>query len=48
MLQQARVALSQKPTMIHKDNSMCISQVVTGFIKADRIKHVDPYIFSTP
>ena len=46
VLQQAGLAPSQEPTVIHKDNSACISQVAAGFIKADRIKHVDPQIFS--
>ena len=46
VLQQARVALSKEPTMIHEDNSACVSQVAAGFIKADRIKHIDRQIFS--
>ena len=46
MLQHARLALSQEPTVIHEDNSVCVNQVAARFIKADRIKHVDPQIFS--
>ena len=42
---QAGIALVEEPTVIHKDNSACVSQVAIGFIKADRIKHVDPQIF---
>ena len=43
---QASIALAEEPTVIHEDNSACVSQVAAGFIKADRIKHVDPQIFS--
>ena len=43
---QAGIALAEEPTVIHEDNSACVSQVAAGFIKADRIKHVDPQIFS--
>ena len=43
---QAGIALAEEPTVIHEDNSACVSQVTIGFIKVDRIKHVDPQIFS--
>ena len=46
VMSQTSVALSEEPTVIHEDNSACVSQVAAGFIKADRIKHVDPQIFS--
>ena len=46
ILQQAGLALSREPTVIHEDNSAYINQVAAGFIKVDRIKHVDPQIFS--
>ena len=46
VMSQASIALAEEPTVIHKDNSACVSQVAAGFIKADRIKHVDPQIFS--
>ena len=45
-MNQAGIALSEEPTVIHEDNLACVSQVATGFIKADRIKHVDLQIFS--
>ena len=46
VLNQAGIALSEEPTIIHEDNSACVSQVAAGFIEADRIKHIDPQIFS--
>ena len=45
-MSQVGIALSEEPTVIHEDNSPCVSQVAAGFIKADRIKHVDPQVFS--
>ena len=45
-MSQTSIALSVEPTVIHEDNSVCVSQVVVGFIKAERIKHIDPQIFS--
>ena len=45
-MQQTSVALGEEPTVIHENNSTCVSQVAVGFIKADRIKHVDLQIFS--
>ena len=43
---QAGIEIVKEPTVIHEDNSACISQVAAGFIKADRVKHIDPQIFS--
>ena len=43
---QAGITIAKEPIVIHEDNSACVSQVAAGFIKADRIKHVDPQIFS--
>ena len=45
-MSQAGIALSEEPSVIHEDKSACVSQVAAGFIKADRIKHVDPQILS--
>ena len=38
---QVGIEIDKEPTVIHEDNSTCVSQVAAGFIKADRIKHVD-------
>ena len=43
---QTCIEIAKEPTVIHEDNSACVSQVATGFIKADRIKYVDLQIFS--
>ena len=37
--------LAAKPTMIYEDNAACVEQVSSGFIKADRVKHISPHIF---
>ena len=34
-----------KPTIIFEDNIACVNQMNTGFIKADRVKHISPHIF---
>ena len=34
------------PTIIYEDNAACVAQVGAGFIKNDRVKHIDPQIFS--
>lgn len=33
------------PTVIFEDNAACVTQMNTGFIKADRVKHISPHIF---
>ena len=43
---QVGIEIAKEPTVIHEDNAACVSEVAAGFIKADRIKHVDPQIFS--
>lgn len=40
------LSLAEKPTTIFEDNAACIEQVSSGFIKADRVKHISPYLFS--
>ena len=30
---------------IFEDNAACVTQVGVGFIKSDRMKHIDPQIF---
>jgi hypothetical protein len=34
------------PTIIYEDNATCVAQVGAGFIKNDRVKHIDPHIFN--
>lgn len=36
-----------KPTVIYEDNRPCVDQIVKGFIKGDRIKHIAPKFFHT-
>jgi hypothetical protein len=38
--------LKEKPTTILEDNyAACIEQVSSGFINADRVKHISPHLF---
>ena len=41
--------LSEKeaPTVIHEDNTACITQLKDGYIKGDRVKHISPKFFFT-
>ena len=41
--------LSEKeaPTVIHEDNTVCITQLKDGYIKRDRVKHISPKFFFT-
>ena len=34
-----------QPTTIYEDNSACIRQMSSRFIKVDRTKHISPHIF---
>ena len=34
-----------KPTIIFANKAACIEQVSSGFIKADRVKHISPHLF---
>lgn len=43
--QMAGFQLPAKPTTIFEDNAACIEQVSSGFITADRVKHISPHIF---
>ncbi|CAM6124024.1 unnamed protein product [Calypogeia fissa] len=36
-----------KPTTLYEDNRPCVEQIVQGFIKGDRIKHIAPKFFYT-
>jgi hypothetical protein len=45
--QQCRIQEEEmKPMVIYEDNAACIRQMSSGFIKADRTKHISPHIFS--
>lgn len=41
----AGLTITTQPTIIFEDNAACIDQIASGFIKADRIKHISPHIF---
>lgn len=43
--QQYKLKNADQPTTIYKDNSACVRQMSSGFIKADRTKHISPHIF---
>jgi hypothetical protein len=49
-MQQAILQMSGLPpkdnaTTIFEDNAACIEQVSSGFIKAERVKHISPHLF---
>ena len=44
--QQCEIQEEEKPTIIFEDNAACIRQMSSGFIKADRTKHISALIFS--
>ena len=46
IMQRSGLGYNSPPTVLYEDNAACINQLGTGFIKADRIKHIDPQIFS--
>ena len=45
ILQMSGLTSMDKPTTIFEDNAACIEQVSSGFIKADRVKHISPHLF---
>ena len=45
-MQQSGLGYDSKPTILYEDNAACVNQLAAGFIKADRIKHIDLQIFS--
>lgn len=47
ILQHTGKALLTKPTKIYEDNKACIDQIITGHMKTDRTKHIDPKFFFT-
>ena len=42
LMQRSGLGYDSKPMFLYEDNVACINQLGTGFIKADRIKHIDP------
>ena len=46
IMQRSRLGYDPKPTILYEDNAACVNQLGTGFIKANRIKHIDLQIFS--
>ena len=43
---QCQIQEEGKPMVIFEDNAACVRQMSSGFIKADRTKHISPHIFS--
>ena len=43
--EQCGIIPNSKATVIHEDNAAAVAQVATGFIKADRVKHISPTLF---
>jgi hypothetical protein len=43
--QQCNLKIADQPTIIYEDNYACVIQMSSGFIKADRTKHINPHIF---
>ena len=43
--QQCKLRLGDNPTVIIEDNSACVRQMSSDFIKANKTKHVSPHIF---
>jgi hypothetical protein len=43
--EQCNTTRSTNATVIHEDNAAAVAQVATGFIKADRVKHISPTLF---
>ncbi|OAE32544.1 hypothetical protein AXG93_3918s1020 [Marchantia polymorpha subsp. ruderalis] len=44
--EMAGFPFQEKPTTIFDYNAACIEQVSFGFIKSDRVKHINPHLFS--
>jgi hypothetical protein len=45
ILEMSGLPLMDKPTTIFEDNAACIEQVSSGFIKANRVKHISLHLF---
>ena len=44
--QMSGLPIKEEPITMFEDNAACIEQVSSGFIKADRVKHISPHLFS--
>ena len=40
-------SIKNNPTVLYKDNAVCIAQIKGGYIKGDRTKHISPKFFYT-
>ena len=45
LAKQCKMNQKFKPSVTFEDNASCVTQMNTGFIKADRVKHLSPHIF---
>ena len=43
--EQCKTSHNNQATVIYEDNAAAVAQVATGFIKADRVKHISPTLF---
>jgi hypothetical protein len=43
---QCKIPAADKPTIIYEDNASCVRHMQSGFIKADRTKHISPHVFT--
>ena len=43
--QSCSIGSIQSPTIIYEDNSACIAQMQTGYIKSNLTKHIAPKMF---
>jgi len=46
ILSNCGLPYKESPTVLYEDNSAYVTQMQVGFIKGDRIKHIDPKYFS--
>ena len=46
IMEQCSLSMAPKPTILFEDNAACVAQEGAGFIKSNRVKHIDPQIFS--
>ena len=45
-VQAVEFEVKDQPTIVFIDNSACIKQISSRFIKADKTKYISPHIFS--
>lgn len=44
-MKQCGIQVQNKSTVIYEDNTSCVRQMQSEFIKADTTKHISPHIF---